>query len=313
MGERGVGLVLLAVPGCVLGLAAGVAVRAEDALSLPGLFPPLDQAGDGSAGGPTDFLSFLCSLTASNSLPQTDPGLVLPHLVPDPLAIGQATPPQTPTPEGSDGNPWLGWQMGPLAPRKVSTSTRGGWGALTGNVVVADDGSLSARDQSPGQRTWQADQSWRCDVAGPFSAFGQVGANSAEACQTDMKMNARTGLACKVPMAGLAEVVLRGGPGVSCTDPLRPDRTQSHSDWLFEVQARCPLIFGAGLEYQATALPALTPQAQDQLNQDLHLALPVGDAGKFKVGARHKWTSTTTNTQPWTDAVQLYLGLELAR
>jgi hypothetical protein len=43
------------------------------------------------------------------------------------------------------------------------------------------------------------------------------------------------------------------------------------------------------------------------------VAFPVGSAGKFTVGARHKWASTSTSdTRPWTDGMQLYVGLELA-
>jgi hypothetical protein len=308
MRERGAGLVLRAVAGWVFGfcLAGGAALRAEDGPSLPGAFPPLGLAGDATAGGPADYLSFLRSLGASEPSPTSD--LVLPRLLFDPRDLAQAALPQTPA--LPDPHPWQGWQTDPFAPSKVSTSSQGVWGTLTGNVTVTGDGTAGGQ-QPLVKRTWQADQSWRRDVAGPLSAFGQVGGNSDEACQSDMQVNARTGLACKLPVPGLSEFVLRGGPGVSYTDPLHPDRTLSHSDWMFEVQARCPLIFGAGLEYQASALPALAAQAQDQLNQDLRLAVPVGSTGKFKVGARHQWASTP-NTRPSTDSMQLYLGLELA-
>jgi hypothetical protein len=225
--------------------------------------------------------------------------------------VGKAAGPSSAAPEPAPGGWWQAWDLGTRAPQKVSNSSQGWWGSLTTNAVVQDAAVTSPWEQPLWQRSWKADQSWRCDVAGPVSAFGQVGGNSSEASQADMQVNARTGLACKMPV-GLAEVVLRGGPGVTYTDPLRPDRTLGHSDWLFEVQARCPLVLGAGLEYQASALPALTPQMQDQLNQDLRLAFPFGSSGKVRVGARHKWASTPT-PQPWTDGMQLYLGLELAR
>jgi hypothetical protein len=52
----------------------------------------------------------------------------------------------------------------------------------------------------------------------------------------------------------------------------RPDRTREKSDWQVEVQVHCPLLCGIGLEYQGLALPALTPQVQDQITQDVHLA-----------------------------------------
>ncbi len=308
MGERGARLVLRAVTGWILGLciAGGAFLRAEDGPPLPGTFPPLGLAGNEPAGGAPDYLSFLLSSGASG--PPPVPEVVLPRLILDPTDVVQAMLPQTTSPP--DANPWPGWQTGFFAPSKASTSNQGPWGTLTGNVVVTGDGTADGQ-QPLVKRTWQADQSWRCDVAGPLSAFGQVGGNSDEACQSNMQVNARTGVACKVPVPVLSELVLRSGPGVSYTDPLRPDRTLSHSDWMFEVQARCPLIFGAGLEYQASALPALTAQAQDQLNQNLNVAFPVGSAGKFKVGARHKWAGTS-DTRPWTDGMQLYVGLELA-
>jgi hypothetical protein len=200
----------------------------------------------------------------------------------------------------------------PRGPRKASSQTDVGWGALSGSVAVVDtDGRGKVWEDPLWKRTWRADESWRCPVIGPVTAFGQVGGSGEEPGQSDMSFSGRTGLACKVPV-WVAELQLRGGPGVRYTDPLRPDRSREQTDFLVEVQARCPLVFGIGLEYQATALPALTPLAQDQLNQDLRLALPFGTGGKFKVGARRSWQGSG-DPHTWSDSTQLYLGLELAR
>jgi hypothetical protein len=210
--------------------------------------------------------------------------------------------------------PWMTGTQEDRLPRKASSSAAGLWGTLTTNVAVNESEVAPPWEEPLWKRTWKTDQSWRCTLVGPVYAFGQMGANSEEASQSDMKVSGRTGLACKLPVGSIAEFQVRTGPGVSYTDPLHPDRTHEKSDWQVEVQVRCPLLLGIGLEYQGVALPALTPQAQDQITHDVRLAFPVGGAGKLQVGARHSWTNTTTNEpRPWTDNMQLYLGLELAR
>jgi hypothetical protein len=127
-----------------------------------------------------------------------------------------------------------------------------------------------------------------------------------------MKVAGRTGLACKLPLIGASELLIRSGPGVTCTDPLRPDRVREHADFLVEVQARWPLLFGIGLEYQGTAAPALNALDKDWIKQDVRLALPVGTAGKVQVGARHRWENSV-EPRPWSDGAELYLGFELKR
>ncbi len=308
MGERFAQLVLLAGFGWCLAAWAGT-VRAEsDEPSPPGVFPPLSRPDDEPGEDPADFLAFLRGLGEPSAAPRPKRNPIFPSLSPQVADLGPPSPTELPANVG----PLPGGQPGQHTPQKVSSSRQGWWGALTSNVVVNDDPVVLAGEQPFWQRNWKADQSWRLDVAGPVSAFGQIGSTSTEVSQADMQVNARTGLACRVPVPGLAQLILRSALGVSYTDPLRPERTVAQSDWLFEVQARCPLLFGAGLEYQASALPALTPQMQDQLNQDLRVAFPVGASGKVRVGARHKWANTPTPS-PWSEGMQLYLGLELAR
>ena len=186
-------------------------------------------------------------------------------------------------------------------------------GSLSTQVEVIDAPVARIWDDPSWKRTWQTNESWKFDVAGPLSLFGQLGANSDEAGQSNMKVNGRTGLACKVPVRWLGEFTFRSGPGVSYTDPLHPVRTTGRTDWLLEVQARWPLLFGIGLEYQGSANPSLTPLQQDMVNQDVRLALPIGSGGKFKLGAKHQWTGGLDRATPWTDSMQLYMGLELSR
>jgi hypothetical protein len=197
-------------------------------------------------------------------------------------------------------------------PRKGGSQSQGLWGTLTTSVVSQENRASAVWEDPLWKRTWKSDESWRCTLVGPVYVFGQLGANSEEAGQADLKVGGRTGLACKLPVGSLAEVQVRTGPGVSYTDPLRPERMRETSNWQVDVQARCPLLYGIGLEYQGVALPALTPYAQDQINQDVRLAFPVGTAGKLQLGARHRWTNTA-DPRPWTDGMQLYMGVELAR
>ena len=49
------------------------------------------------------------------------------------------------------------------------------------------------------------------------------------------------GMLLPVPLGG--EFQLRGGPSMTYTDPLRPERAQEHSELLVEVQGRLPLLF----------------------------------------------------------------------
>jgi hypothetical protein len=219
-----------------------------------------------------------------------------------------------PAPPPADASPTPGWGAQDGKPRQVNQKSEIGWASLTAQVEVTDALQPTFWDDPSWKRAWQTNQSLNLGVAGPFSLFGQLGANSDEASQANMKVSGRTGLACKVPVGPLAEVTVRSGPGVSYTNPLQPVRTTQRSDWLLEVQARWPLLFGIGLEYQGTATPSLTPLQQDSLNQDLRLAFPVGQGGKFKVGARRQWQGSLDQQRTtWTDSTQLYLGLELNR
>jgi hypothetical protein len=207
------------------------------------------------------------------------------------------------------------WELPDRKPRKVGQKHQGLLGSLDTQVEVTDAPVSRIWDDPAWKRTWQTNENWQMGLAGPLTVFGQVGANSDEAGQTNMKVSGRTGLSCKLPVGSLAELTLRSGPGVSYSDPLHPLHTQGRSDWLVEVQARWPLLFGIGLEYQGSAMPALTPLQQDMVNQDLRLAFPLGAGGKLKVGAKQQWAGLFDQRTPTTvlDNMQLYLGLELSR
>jgi hypothetical protein len=87
---------------------------------------------------------------------------------------------------------------------------------------------------------------------------------------------------------------------------------RERTDWLLEVQARWPLLFGIGVEYSGSTNPSpQTPLEQTAVNQDVRLAFPFAGTGKLKVGARHHWTGVA-DPRPWTDGMQLYMGVEWA-
>jgi hypothetical protein len=197
-------------------------------------------------------------------------------------------------------------------PRKLQTASAGDLGTLTSKVDLTLT-DLDAAAAGPGrQQAWKVDDSWRCPVAGPFSFYGQIGGNSEEKLQDDMKVNGRTGLVCKLSLFETDEVELRSGPSLTYTDPLRPSSVKEKSEWLLELQGRWPLFAGVGLEYQGSLSPALTPTDKNRLSNDLRLAAPLGSAGKIQLGAKHSWEGLTTDPRPTIDSMKVYLGVELA-
>jgi hypothetical protein len=214
-----------------------------------------------------------------------------------------------------------GWRDPPSAPvtpdsipsRNLQQISAGDWGTLTAKLDLTpqertdDDGLYH-------QQAWHVDDSWKYPVAGPVFLFGQLGANSDQAAQSDMKVATSGGLACKVAVLEQGEIVVRSGPSLSYSDPLRPDRTHEDSKWLLEVQGRWPLLARVGLEYQGTVSPALSPMDHNSINHDVRLAVPVGDNGKLRLGAKQSWQANSTDTaRPWSTETEVYLGLELKR
>ena len=207
-------------------------------------------------------------------------------------------------------NPWAEWER-TQAPKNVRNVSAGDWGSLTATSVVGDATAPPACEDPLRQPQWNTDGAWRCSVAGPLFVFGQFGGAGTEIAQQDTKVAGRTGVGCKWAPAEDAEFVVRGGPSVTYTDALRPDRMRERSEWLVEVQAHWPLLGKIGLEYQGTAAPALSPLEHDWIHNDLGLAAPLGANGKVRVGARHRWDNVA-EPKSTLDSMQLYFGLELA-
>ena len=208
-------------------------------------------------------------------------------------------------------NPWLDVQRGEWEPLTHQGQTSGLFGTVTSQVILRDPNALRAQPVIGDQ--WRADETWKLDVTGPVYVFGQMGAGGDLVIAQEARLNGRTGLAWKLPtLLPVAEVELRGGQALSVTDPLRQVAVKNHPELFMEVQARCPLIWKLGLEYQGTAIPNLTPLGHDRIQQDVRLAVPLGDAGKFRLGAKHQ-LELTDQPHSWTDGTQLYLGVELKR
>ncbi len=221
-------------------------------------------------------------------------------------------PPQPTFTDPSKPQPaWDDWMHPEREPRQVKSQSDGALGSLTAQTTHAGWQDGQTWEDPLRKRAWKTEENWRSPVLGPFSLYGNLGANSDEP-EKDMKVAGKTGLACKVPLFWAAELTLRGGPSLTYTDPQRPERMKERSEWLLEVQARWPLLAGIGLEYEGAAAPALTPMDKSWVNHDVRLAFPVGNTGKFRLGAKQRWEGLG-ETRSATDGPQLYIGLELVR
>ena len=212
-------LVLLCLP---LWAAAGGAILAEGLTDPPDDFLTIWQTFSDAARQ----TALVESLNANPTSAGLSPGESTPRLFTDPTAGAVFAPNPIATSLGNDAPAGGLWDQPDKKPRKVSQKSDGLLGSLNARVEVTDAPVANIWDEPSWKRTWKTDDSWQMGVAGPLSVFGQVGANSDEAGQSNMKVSGRTGVSCKVPFGSLAEFTLRSGPGVSYTDPLHPVRTQ---------------------------------------------------------------------------------------
>jgi hypothetical protein len=225
-----------------------------------------------------------------------------PSILADPAT--RATPGSAETSRRLDGLPEEGGRW------KLRNQTDGLLGSLTSQVVLGDPGF--AWDQPVPEEAWQTEEAWKLDVLGSVSVFGQVGAGQELTRFEDLKLTGRTGLAWKLPVGPGGEVLLRGGPSVTCADALRPALAQGRSELLLELTCRWALLGPVGLEYQGSATPALSPTDHDRLDQDVRLALPLGKLGRLRLGAKHSWENLTI-PRPWSDTMQLYLNFSVGQ
>lgn len=199
----------------------------------------------------------------------------------------------------------------PTSLNKVQSQADGQLGSVTSQVQLPDSLTASTTWIDPLRRwEWKREDSIKVPVAGPLYAYGQMNAGSSEMYTSDAQLAGKTGLACKLPV-WIGEVQVRSGPAWSCSDPLRPMQMRDRAEWQMELQARCPLIWGAGIELQGQALPALSPLDRDKFNQDIHLALPICNGGKLNFGAKRSWEAINGQPILSSDTSQIYMGIQL--
>jgi hypothetical protein len=195
---------------------------------------------------------------------------------------------------------------------KANGQVEGPWGSLKAKLEVAS--AARELDGREGER-WQAEEALQVPVAGPLYVFGQVnyGYNTWTAQQTTF--STRSGVGCKLQPVQGGEIVLTGGSVLNRQeDPLQPRRLPlEKSQLVVELQARYKLLGALKLEYQGSATPALDPLDHNRVQHDFRFALPLGQAGDVHVGAKHQWEDVAGPPRPWTESMQLYLGVGLKR
>jgi hypothetical protein len=238
------------------------------------------------------------------------PGPGVPDL-PDPPPGVEPLVRDDPAPTAASFMPWDTGLRSGRDPLRASCTNNGLLGSLTSLQTVRDGEIGTVWDDPLTKRGWQADEAWKLGLTGPVFVFGQASAAAEDAMEQDAHMTGHTGLACQLPLPA-GELLLRGGPNVTYTDPLRQDRARERSEMLLEVQGRYPLLFGVHLEFDGAASPALSPLDRDWVSHEIRLALPFGSAGMVKLGARQRWENIVEQ-RPTTDGAQLFLGLEFKR
>lgn len=193
--------------------------------------------------------------------------------------------------------------------RALGGETQGSWGSLSSSVALQSQAAPAA-DVILSDR-WQAEESWQLRIPGPVSIFGKVGAVRDYMADQELNITSQTGLAWKMSGWPLGEVQVRGGPRLlTYADLGRPAHKRDQPELFLEMQCRWPLPGRVSVEYQSTALPALTDDEHDRVDQDVRLAFPVGDSGQLRVGAKHSWENAGV-PRPWANGMELYLGLAL--
>jgi hypothetical protein len=194
--------------------------------------------------------------------------------------------------------------------KALGRQTEMDWGRLNTKVVLAD----AATNPAPlPNRTWKTEDSVRLPLAGSLFVVGQVDSRSDSVEAQLYKLETRTGVGAPLPFLPGGEVQFRGGRSVTNTDPESPSVVPGpdRSRYFLELMARGQLVGPWKVEYTAAALTPTSPTARDQIKQDLRLACPFGENRQFHLGAKYKWDDATTT--PWTERMQLYLGVEWKR
>ncbi len=188
---------------------------------------------------------------------------------------------------------------------------QGPWGTFKAqSQVEAAPPDAGVRDAE----RWQTEEALQVPVAGPLYLFGQFRAGYNTWTAQEASLTGRTGVGCKLKPIPGGELVVSGASVKSyAEDPLRPEQLpREKSQMVLELQANYAVFGPVKLEYQGAATPALDPLERNRLNQDVRFAIPLGKDGHIRLGARHNWEAQPT-PRPWSEGMQLYLGVGLKR
>jgi hypothetical protein len=200
------------------------------------------------------------------------------------------------------------------APRQtVQSQLEGEFGVQVNGKLSVPTSAVRSWDEPLPDAAWTTEEGWRWELPGPISFFGQLGANGSILTDQEMAIFGKTGVLWKLPTFFWGEYQLRGGPTVTCTDPLRPVVSDRRSELFVQLDCKWPLPWQMKLEYQGYAVPALLSTPTDRLNQDLRLAFPLGDSGSLKLGAKHNLEYPAEVAPIWINQMELYVGLSLTR
>jgi hypothetical protein len=181
---------------------------------------------------------------------------------------------------------------------------------LDSSVVVTDPGRDDGLPAVP--HAWATNETLKVEMFGPFFLYGQFGATSDSTENQRLSMTGRTGVACKLVPWQKAEVLLRGGPVMRYADPSDPVPVEEQTRLALELRASTPLVGPLKVEYNGTALPALTSLERERINQDFRLAVQFNADTQVHVGTRYRWEGPFDAT-PLAERMQLYLGMTLKR
>lgn len=276
-------------------------------MTILGLLPVTSQArGDWDCVEPIPEEPVSLTVEAEHPLRVFPPAIrspIIAHL-PSPTEVAQGRAAEDSSHKAAPINSVESIQPGDRERRKLKNKAE--LSALNG--TVASEFIFRAPEPSrdaPFERgEWSTEELVHVPVTGPIYVFGQFNLNGEYAADQDMRVIGRTGLSYRVPVSG-RPFELRGGPSIRVLDALRAEQARDQAQFLLEVQCRWPLMGTLGLEYDGSALPAMTPLDRPQLRHDVGLALPVAGNGKLKFGAKQQWQGESTT--------EAYLTVEIGR
>jgi Protein of unknown function, DUF481 len=194
----------------------------------------------------------------------------------------------------------------------------GGLFRLTTKIEHPDPNDLETLPY--GARDWKAEEKVQVPlpldtpVAQQVYLFGQVSGNGDSFNNRQTTLNGKTGFGLKWSVFGDSELQLRYGTMFTYADVYSNSRFQERARPAVEILAKTPLIGPLSVEYTGSALPALSANQPDQLQQELRFAVPFRGDNEFEIGARYRWetvpTLSATTPLPWYDRAQLFIGLK---